>query len=450
MPVAKVLYKSLFWKTLQFASSFFVSILLARVLGSSISAEFYSLSYLLALAVSFFTLGLDISFNYYIPRRELAAATAGRITLIVVAGGLLLGLPLVWLMYSSAQYPHIGTRMFLLFSAMTISGGIFSALSGTIFTAHGRNHLPARIVFIANLFVILGGLASIVLFPGTKAIDALFIIYFAFSFLQGAVLFFLSLRLYGRRRPAAPGPAAPNPAATGVPLKAILRFSVAAFLTNLIFYVGSRMCLYLIPYWAPRGDQGNFFQAFKIVEYMSIAVSFIYYPVIALVAGDDSSRMKERVLLLVRLSNTFVGMAALFIATFGWWIFPLLFGHSFDRMYAVLLTCIPGMFAICSSTFFTAYFFGRGKIRINLISACIQLACMLFFFFLFIRSWGIIGAAAAFSLAGLASFVYDCLSFKLFTDYRLRDLLFTRRSDLDELTLRLGRRTKGTPLPDGQ
>ncbi|MDP4259084.1 MAG: polysaccharide biosynthesis C-terminal domain-containing protein [Bacteroidota bacterium] len=443
MPVAKVLYKSLFWKTFQFASSFLVSILFARVLRSAVSAEFYSLSYLLALAVSFFTLGLDISFNYYIPRRELPPATANRIILIIIAGALLLGLPLVWLMYSSAIYPHIGARMFLLFSALTITGGLFSALSGTLFTAHGRNHVPAQIAFLANLLVLGGGLASVVLFPGAKAIDALFLLYFVSSFLQGAVLFFLSLRLYGRRSRERPAPVAPNappetPTGSAIPLKAILRFSFAAFVTNLIFYVGSRMCLYLIPYWAPRPDQGNFFQAFKIVEYVGIAASFIYYPVIALVAGDEAGNMQRRVLLLVRLSNTIVLILAMGIAAVGWWALPFVFGRSFDRMYAILLACIPGLFAIASSTFFTAYFFGRGRLRINLISACIQLAVVLILFFLLIRSWGVIGAAAAFSMAGLTSFVYDCLAFKRVAGCRPRDLLFVRRSDLITLSSSFG------------
>ncbi|MES1159713.1 MAG: hypothetical protein ABUM51_03075, partial [Bacteroidota bacterium] len=247
--------------------------------------------------------------------------------------------------------------------------------------------------------------------------------------LQGLFLFVLSIRLYPSAglRPQS------------IKLTRILYFSFSVFLINFIFFTGSRLTLYLLPYRVTPAAQGNFIQAYKIVEYMGLIGSVLYYPFIALVAGEGKEKMQETLLFLVRISNTLVLFSGIFILITGWWLFPFIFGKSFDSMYGIFMGFLPGLFAVCSSTFFTAYFFGSGQLKVNFISACIQFAGTFLFFFLFVKKDSASGAAFAFSLAVWLSLVYECWVFRTAVDWSFRDLLLLRTSDISRITTFLRR-----------
>jgi O-antigen/teichoic acid export membrane protein len=297
-------------------------------------------------------------------------------------------------------------------------------------------------------------------------VETLFLVYFLFSFLQGLFLLVWSRRLYPRprttRQPATgPGatqpdptipattPSDPIPPALPMPqqqarLTEIFRFSSGAFIVNFLFFSGMRICLYFMPWWVQPADLGNYIQAYKIVEYLAAFIAFVYYPFMTLVAARRTEKTEAMVLFLVRLSNTVVLAAVIFFLAFGWSLFPFVFGKSFNQMYAVFIWLIPGAFAACSSSFFTAYYFGKGSLKINFISCCIQFGSLLLFFFLFIKTWGVTGAAIAFSLSSLLSLLYDCWVFKRFSAYRLGELLLVGKPDLERIMLFL--RETWTPV----
>ena len=422
MPVGKIFSRSLCWKMLQFATSFLLNILLTRIFQSVISAEFYALVYLWSLGISFFTLGLDISLSYYLSRKQLSPAMARRIIFFIVLLALLVCLSLIYLFYQPSRYPHLDLTRLLLYSGFNIAGGLLTALSGTLFTAYGQNYLPGKAAFFINVILAALCLALQYLYTDAALVENLFGVYFLFSFLQGVFLFLLSIRLYpaGSHRPAGAQPAR---------LADILRFSSSAFIINFIFFTGARLTLYLLPYRVPPAARGNYIQAYKIVEYMGLIVSVLYYPFIALVAGEGKEKMKDTVLFLVRISNTLVLLSGILILSTGWWLFPLIFGKSFDPMYGIFMGFLPGLFAVCSSTFFTAYFFGSGQLKVNFISACIQFGGTLLFFFLFVKDGHAIGAALAFSLAVWLSLAYECRVFAASVSFSLWDLLLLRPAD---------------------
>lgn len=378
--------------------------------------------YLLSLAVSFFTLGLDISLNYYLSRREITTVTARYLILAAVLLALVCSLPLMAYFFASDRYARISPGEVLLFSGLYIAGGLLTSLSGALFTAFGKNHIPARVVFVSNALLAV----SVLLYDRYGVVAhlprVLFLFYFIFFFGSGLFLFFYSFRL---RSAASPGSTAGArsrwPAAPG--FRNFFRFSFLAFTINFTFFVGARFCLYGIPYYLSQADQGNYIQTYKLVEYLCLATSFLYYPFMALVAGQGKEEMKDRLRLLVRISNLLVLLFSIILLATGRWLFPFVFGDSFDRMYPLFLFFIPGLFAASASGFFTAWYFGSGHLRYNFISAGIQFLSMLAGFFILIRPWGARGAAAAFSLSTVLSLTYDLLVFRKLTACRFRDFL---------------------------
>jgi O-antigen/teichoic acid export membrane protein len=422
MAIGRILYKSIYWKCLQFSLSFLVNLLLARLFQSALSAEFYSLVYLLSLFTSFFSFGLDISLNYYLSRRQLGPGKARKIILCVSLIALLISLPLLTFNFPAGRYPDLTAGLWLLFPAWQISGVLLTNLCTTIFTAYGRNYLPAKYAFVIN-----AGMALLVLLVprfvhGPLLVKSLFFLYFVSSFLQGVFLYIMASIHY---------PRSTEEKVTGsVRIGQLLRFSFMAFLTNFIFFVAGRLCIYWLPYRVAAVDLGNYIQAYKLVEYLGLAASFIYYPFIALVAGPYSAKKKEKLLfLLVRVSNTAVLLSILLLVAVGAPLLPLLYGHSFVPMYGILLCFIPGFIPVCTSTFFTAYFYGTGHLKYNLVSGCLQLVSVSLLFPFLTALWGGQGAALSFSFAALVSMGYDCVMLRKIVPYKAGDLLLTRIAD---------------------
>jgi len=77
---------------------------------------------------------------------------------------------------------------FLLLSGLQITGGLLTVMAGAVFTAAGKNHVTARIAFVAN--VLLAGISIYCSsrYSGQSLIFLLFCLYFISSFGQGILL----------------------------------------------------------------------------------------------------------------------------------------------------------------------------------------------------------------------------------------------------------------------
>jgi O-antigen/teichoic acid export membrane protein len=326
------------------------------------------------------------------------------------------GIILLYLLYPASRHPGFGVGTILLLSAFQIAGVLLTTLTGALFTAYGDNYLPSRYACLINVFVAVLSVLLYHSFSGPPLVKALFYLYFTFSLLQGLILYILAAQYSSK-------------GVSSVGMRDVVRFSFSAFVTNFIFFFGARIGLYLLPHFASVNDQGNYIQAYKIVEYLCGIAAILYYPLITVVAGMNMERMAEKVLFLVRLSNTAVLFFSLVILGSGWWLFPLVFGNSFHHMYGISICLIPGLFAACSSTFFTAFFYGTGHLQYNFVSACIQVSGAFVLLFVLAPVLGATGAALAFSGAGLLSMGYDCWVLNKIFSYHIRDLFFVQKED---------------------
>ncbi|HTQ26810.1 MAG TPA: hypothetical protein VMI35_01720 [Puia sp.] len=428
MATAKILYKSFYWKILQFFVSFAVNLLYVRLFQSSLSAEFYSLLYLLSLATSFFTFGLDIGLNYFLAAKKLSSKNALWMALLVSVLAVLVTVLLAFLWYDRlVGFSGMGLHHVLLFTLLQVSGNLLAIFSGPLYNAHGQTHLSTFIAVLFNFFLLVLGLAWARSYQGEELVRRLFLAYFSCSFLQGLFIFGYAYLLYGREG---------TPGQGGAGLGDILKFSLAAFAVNFIFFAGGRVTVYLLPGHLSAADLGNYIQAFKLVEYITVFASFLYYPLMSIVTRQsDDNKIRVMVLTLVRLSNTAVLVLSVVLVCTGWFLFPLVFGPSFGYMYKIFVMLTPGLFASCASSFFTAYFFGRGRLRNNFISAFILLAAGLFFYFLFVPMGVLTGAACGFSVASLLSLGYDVVVFHDIQPFPIKAALFVRPADIEMVRL---------------
>jgi O-antigen/teichoic acid export membrane protein len=413
----------MYWKALLAALSFFTNLFLVRLFKASVSAEYYSFVYILSLLSAFFTFGLDISLNYFLSRREISSGTACRIITGATFFALAISLPILGLTFHLFNHAHITHGKWLFFAALHISGTLLTNLSGTVYTAYGRSWQATRFAFAINVLLIILLFSFSVLFQGNPGmVGNLFMILFTFSFLQGAVLFLMAAIAYRGRRAESES--------QQVRGHHIFRYSFKAFIINFIFFLGARLSIYLLPYFADNNKLGNYIQAYKLVEYIGLAASFLYFPFIAWVAGAQKGEKKEKaLLLLIRISHTGMLFFCIGMLLFGKTLFPWMYGRSFESMYGIMVFFMPGLFPVFSSTFFTAYFYGVHRLLNNFISGSIQLVLSLVLFFPLMSAFGVWGAALSFSIASLGSMAYDCIIFRKMTIYGLADIAFMRTSD---------------------
>jgi len=81
------------------------------------------------------------------------------------------------------------------------------------------------------------------------------------------------------------------------------------------------------------------------------------------------------------------------VALFGKQFFTGVFGESFNKMQLPMLILIPGIFSLSLLALLSAYFAGKGKIKVNLYAAIIGLIVMITGDFIFVPRYGILGAA---------------------------------------------------------
>jgi len=425
MSLNATLGKSLYWKLLQFLIVFITNILFVRLFKPELASVFYSIIYLASLLVSFFTLGMDVSLNYFLSKKQISASNVHSLTLLVVICALVITIPVCFLYFNNTPLNEfISISQKIAFSVLYVTGGLLIVFSNTIFTVNDQNYIPLKVSVLLSTLVLSLCFIFRAFYSSSEAINAFFYCYFIIYFITGIVLFLSSIKVYNKKFNIH--------LVFPIPISKLFQYSLIIFFINILFVLASKISIFILPYWMDANALGNYIQAYKIVEYIVTFIAFIYFPAISMVASQ-AEEAKGLILFLVRLSNTVILLVSIFILCFGHYLFTALFGIHFNLMYEVFIYMIPGLFALCASTFFTAYFFGANLFKYNLYSACIMLAVLLAILFILATNGSVIGAAMAFSIAAIAGFTYDAISFKQQYNYKFTNILFLKVSDMSTL-----------------
>lgn len=134
-------------------------------------------------------------------------------------------------------------------------------------------------------------------------------------------------------------------------------------------------------------------------------------------------------MIITRLLARFFIVLALVIAVAGHWIFPFIFGNTFNNMQAPFLIILPGIFFLSVLVLLAAYFGGKGILRIGVIGNVAALVVMIVGDYLLVPVYGIIGAAVVSTAAYFVNMLYSLLRF--YKDYAISwgDFFKWKRSD---------------------
>ncbi len=405
---SRLIYENMLWRGLFFVSSLLLNIGIARYYQASASGWIFYLFNYYTLFIEVLGFSMESGISYYASKNDI---TVSKLLCFSLALALAAAAPvfIFFRLYVPKELAAV-PAVFMLFSAISyISGYILNNCCSALFYARRNFILPNMVFIVINtglmvLLFITGG-------AGGKPVnhDWFIILLFASFFVQGVVLFAGAFVLL----PGARGLSFP----AGIELKKIARYSLQAFVANIAFYLLYRIDYWFVERYCRPEELGNYIQVSRLVQLFLLLPTIMAGVIFPATAGGEQGEI-NRSLKTITASLLFLYaiICGLLVLT-GNWLFPFVFGSSFDKMYGPFLLLVPGIFALSALSLFAAYYAGKNRVRVNVQGSLCALAVVIAGDIIFIPRYGIKAAALVSSVGYTVYLLYVLMVFK--REYRL-------------------------------
>jgi O-antigen/teichoic acid export membrane protein len=346
---------------------------------------YYNLT-ILAWATLLFSFCLEFGLNYSLASGKISASKLTGLSLIwTISAGIL---SFIILKYYFKKFT-LGTAgvSFLYISISYITGNLLITYFSALFYSLKNFVMP-------NLILAAGNCILILLIPKKTILslsqDYFIYIYFVSFLIQGIVLFSIflikdvtSLKI-----------SLPNQS----DMKMLFELSTWALVTNSL-----SMLLYRIDYWFVNHyctplELGNYIQASKLIQVFLVLPAIVSTTLFPVTAGGMLRNPVENIQSLSRSLFYFTIVPAIILMVTGKWLFPYVFGNSFEFMYKPFNLLVPGILAFCVICPITSYYGGKKILHVNLISLLTSVSLVTILYFLLVPAYGITAAAIISSL----------------------------------------------------
>jgi O-antigen/teichoic acid export membrane protein len=422
MNLSRLFASNILWRGTYLISSLLVTVLLARYLAAYTTGWlFYFISWL-----SFFLLiasfSMESSITYFVSAGQIsdqkmqsfALCWTLMITSLTIVAGLL---------FFQQASEFVSQTMLVKFTVFFITGNLLITFFNSLFYAKQQYMLP-NIVFISfNLFIaalllygINGGAIEMM---GHRFLE----IYFFTYFLQGIITAMLYV-IVSKDHLSFALPSAAM-------MKKIVVYSSMAFFANMFFYLVTRIDYWLLDYYdTSRSLLGNYIQASRLVQLFQLFPAILASSIFPLAAAGYSTKIKDGIVKLSRIIVLCYLILIVVIAVTGKWVFPFIFGESFQTMYHAFLFLTPGLLALSVLSLMAAYFAAINKIKWNVMSSLAGLLVIVIGDFFLIKKFGVYGAASMSSVGYILCFTVAYYFFNKETRYSIKDLVWFRKEDV--------------------
>jgi len=403
---------------------FLLNIIIARVFHASYSGSINyminNLSFLL-LVTSF---SLESALSYFASKNDISLNKLNGIGIVFALVSAVLSSAFFALFLASKE-SFTFSMLFLPFTY--VLGVVLTNYFSGLFYARNNPVLPNAIMVVINLLVI-GYAIFQPDYSGhenpLRSQDDLLMVYFASFPLQGIVIF-LSW-LFGT-----------GTASIGLPssheMRRLLNYAFAALIANIIFFLVYRVDYWFVKTYCDDASLGNYIQVSKLGQIFLLLPSIVATAVFTRTAGGNQEQIRNVIEIISRWLLMFYIVFVLIILITGRWLFPMVYGESFNMMYAPFMLLAPGIVSLSTLSLLTAFYAGRNKLSINIKGSVIALVVIVTGNFLFIPAYGIVAAALVSSIGYICFQVYVLYRFR--QEYRSNVLAFfiPKLSDWDKV-----------------
>ena len=381
--------QNFFWKGWFYFSVFLLNLGLARVYGAAESGNIFFTINNLQLVILFVSLSLQSGLLYY---GSSANQNKIALSIISITWAIIATIIASVILYFFYPFELIDDKQKVLFTHMVpyllgvMSTGYFTSL----FISDGDYKTINLIPAIVNIGLL--ALLPIEGNPFAVSIDIYANLFFLGFLVQGillAMIYFIrnkkNASLFDEKNV----------------IRKIFRYSMIALVGNLAYYLLYRIDYLFVAYYCDPLQLGNYIQVSKIGQLIILIPSTIAAVIVPQVIKGEP--ILEQVETLGKLMLLVIFAGCLIILVAGNSIFTFILGPTFNQMKAPFLLLLPGIYFLTQVVLISAYFGGKGKLMIPIISNIFAIACMVTGDFLLIPVMGIEGAALVCTVSYLAN-----------------------------------------------
>jgi len=402
MSFDKLLQQSLIWRGFYFTTSLLLNIFLSRFLQAEGSGFVYYLANFFSLILLIASVSMESGFTYFASGNIIKGdklASFGIIWIVLISVVLLFFFRL-WFNYFETN-SSIEQFRYCRYALFFVAGVLLNNFYTALFQAKQNFFLPNFLLGLMNMIFII-----ILIGEKWKSASILMMTdsFFIFILINGVVIaiaYFInnkmltSISLIGFKE-----------------LKTLFHYSLLALFTNLVFFLVYRIDFWFVKYNCSAVELGNYIQASKIGQLLLVipqVLASAVFPQIA--SGKLQVDVSSVILKLFRIfTQLFIVLIAI-IFWFGHPVFIFIFGQSFDKMLWPLLILIPGILCLSILSLLSAYFGGRGDLKVNMKAAIYGLLVVVSGNVLLLKFYTIEIAAIVSSLGYAVNFGYSFRKF---------------------------------------
>jgi len=393
--IATILKHNVIGKLLNHLLVFFINVYIVRLLGASGSGFYFNELYILNFVVFIFSAGLDYAAIALLAQEPKLLPVLNKMlfTVVLVFAAAII-LYSYFIMPSSVHYfqqPAIAIIFFSIGNLLLIFyQGVLSALK--------KFNLQNIVLGTCNLLF----LAYLMFFfhPGDNGfLKQISIAYAVLIFVQGLLMFFFSMTR-------------DIPKETSVRWPVFIRSGIYIMISSLVYFAFLRVDNFFVERYSNEITLGNYVQCGKIGQYFLYFSSIISSTLLPFIStetiGASFAEWKKMMTPYIIL----ICIAAIFIASTGHYIFPLVFGNDFKEMNGLMMILLPGFVCLGMLTLLNAVYIGKGNIRKIFLGDLMGLLLVLVFDALLVPRYGAYAAAIISSTAYCLVFLFLLGSFK--------------------------------------
>jgi O-antigen/teichoic acid export membrane protein len=416
----KLIAQNIAWRGLYYFSQFILNILISRYFKADGSGEIYyainNLSFLLLIIGFSFESGA----TYYIAKNEINGKKIAFFLLTWVLFVIPLSIFLFDFTISTRNVLHNKPELITAY-CFYVTGFLLITYFSALFFARQNFFLSNFILFISNLVFIV----FFIVFNGNVFIHDHFIfIFFGTFLLQGSIL----AVIYIFQDPRISG----DQFISRKEFQKLISYSGIALISNIIFFLVYRVDYWFVKLYCSESELGNYIQVSKLGQMFFVIPSIIgsvIFPIIA--SGQQQAKTILKTVGLM-LFVVYFFFCLLLIAT-GKWLFPFIYGGSFEKMYLPFIFSVPGILSLSMLYPFTAYYSGIKKIGVNIAGSLLALSFIIIGDIIIIPRSGIAGAALVSSFGYLIYQFYVFLIFSREYKVAVTDLFYASPAEMKKI-----------------
>lgn len=419
MKLAKAFTTSILWRGFYFLSVLLLNILVARHFEADGSGQIYYITNLFALAVMLVSFCLETPMGYYLSQKKL---TEAQLSVTAIGWSILVLVPAYFVISYIAATKDIPFAE----NSFKISANAF--LAGNLLITFFVALFYARLDFVLpNILLVLVNLVLIALLPNNEFVrryigNSTYInIYFLGFFVQGLLLAVAFFTRYVKWKELHFFP--PEL------IRPFFYFAAVALVTNSMSFLMYRIDYWFVNKYCSAADLGNYIQACKLAQLFFVIPSILAGVVFPMTASGRKAEVNETIQLLSRGMILAYTLACVVLASAGYWLFPFVFGKTFNNMFWPFLLLVPAILSYSVIHLLAAYFGGKKLLSIGFWGNVFTLAFIIAGDRLFIPLYGIKAAAIVSSTGYIFLLSFMITAHKRQYKSSFSDFLLLRRSD---------------------